>query len=211
MSNLEIHGARIGDRAVGKPHSGRMQPTGPELGAQARAALWRFYASTRTQGVARDRLGVATVRSQYPATRGLFSDAALAAVLREPESGTCSWDAYRKLATDYGEPPPVPSPDLFGLLGSQCGGCKTHFAAQVVAERERPHVAAVVAAGFRPSTAGHVRTAEQLARHQDALRAAARRPPAPTGMLWSADQGEPPGLTAAAYAAANRSRRAGRY
>jgi hypothetical protein len=81
-------------------HTGRMQPTGPELGAQARAALWRFSASTRTEGAARDRLGVATVRSQYPVTHGLFSDAALIAVLRPPESDGCSWDHYRDLARE---------------------------------------------------------------------------------------------------------------
>jgi hypothetical protein len=194
MSTLEIHGARLSDRAAGKPRSGRMQPTGPELGAQARAALWRFFASTRTQGVARDRLGVATVRSQYPATRGLFSDAALAAVLREPGSGACSWDAYRDLAADYGEPPPVPSPDLFGLLGSQCGGCKTHFAAQAVAERERPHVAALVAAGFKPEASGSLRSAKQVAAAKVSLDSLtnAKLPPRATGAIWPAGKTPPP-------------------
>jgi hypothetical protein len=164
MSNISIHGARVGDRAVGKPTSGRMQPTGPELGAQARAALWRFYAGTRTQGVARDRLGVATVRNQYPATRGLFSDAALMAVLREP-GRRCSWDYYRELAAEQGEPPPVPSPDLFGLLGRQCGGCKIHFAAQVVADRERESLARIAGGAPTPSAvAGLARARRTLAR-----------------------------------------------
>jgi hypothetical protein len=171
MSSISIHGDRLSDRAVGKPRSGRMQPTGPELGTQARAALWRFYASTRTQGVARDRLGVATVRNQYPATRGVFSDAALTAVLREPKPGHCSWDHYRDLAASSGEPPPVPSPELFGLLGSQCGGCRTHFAAQVVAERERQDLTRI--AGGAPTPAA-------VAGLERARRTLARRTPAPS-------------------------------
>jgi hypothetical protein len=188
VSTLEIHGARLGDRAAGRPRTGRMQPTGPELGAQVRAALWRFYASTRTQGVARDRLGIAMVRSQFPATRGLFSDAALTAVLREPERGACSWDAYRDLAHERGEAPPVPSPALFGLLGSQCGGCRTHFAAQAVAERERPHVAALVAAGFKPEASGSLRSAKQVAAAKASLDSLtnAKLPPRATGAIWAA-------------------------
>jgi hypothetical protein len=161
MSILEIHGSRTPDgRSAGPPRTGRMQPTGPELGDQARASLWRFSAGTRTQGATRDRLGVATVRNQYPATKGLFSDAALMAVLRPPGRDRCSWDHYRKLAGDLGEPPPVPSPELFGLLGRQCRGCRTHYAAQVVAAREE----AFQAAGGRRLPNGRVRTPDGTAR-----------------------------------------------
>jgi hypothetical protein len=147
-----------------------MQPTGPQLGAQARAALWRFSASTRTEGAARDRLGIATVRSQFPATRGLFSDAALAAVLRPPQPGRCSWDHYLKLARERGESPPVPSPELVGLLGRPCSSCRTHFAAQVVAAREDAHVASLVAAGYTPADAAYRRLGH----------------PRATGAIWSA-------------------------
>jgi hypothetical protein len=177
VSILEVHGTRHGDRAAGQPQGGRMQPTGPELGAHIRTALWQFSASTRTQGTARDRAGVAMVRSQFPASRGVFSDAALAAVLRPPPQDRCAWDAYRELAHEGGEPPPVPSPDLFGLLGRQCGPCKTHFAAQVVADRERTHVASLTAAGIRPELSGVLRSPEQVARYQ---RGAARKTPAPS-------------------------------
>jgi hypothetical protein len=177
MSTLQIHGARVGDRAVGKPVSGRMQLTGPELGAKVRSLLWDFYGSTRTQGVARDRLGVATVRNRFPATRGLFSDTALMAVLREPGK-RCSWDHYRELAAERGEPPQVPSPELFGLLGSQCSGCKTYFAAQAVAERERAHVAALVAAGYSPEDAAYQRPGDPRA--TGAIWAAGRTPAPPS-------------------------------
>jgi hypothetical protein len=190
VSTLEIHGARVGDRAVGKPRSSRMQPTGPELGAQVRAALWDFYGSTRTQGDARDRLGVAMVRNRFPATRELFSDAALTAVLREPGPGRCSWDHYRELARERGEPPLVPSPELFGLLGRQCGGCRTHFAAQAVAERERPYVAALVAAGFKPEASGSLRSAKQVAAAKVSLDSLtnAKLPPRATGVIWPASK-----------------------
>jgi hypothetical protein len=167
VSAIEIHGDRVGDRAVGKPRIGRMQSTGPELGSQVRAALWRFSASTRTEGAARDRLGVATVCSQYPITKGLFSDAALMAVLRPPEPSGCSWDHYRKLARDLGEPPPEPGgahqADLEGLLGRPCRGCKTHFAAQVVAAREDAYVASLVAAGYQAEDAAYQRPGDPRA------------------------------------------------
>src|SRR5215216_5918803 len=142
----------------------RMAPTDFELGQQARRALWDFYGSTRTRGVVRDKTGVAMVRNQYPATRGLFSDAALAAVLREPQAGLCSWDAYRILAAANGEEIPAPTPALEGLLGSQCSRCRTYFEAREIAKREK----ALMAAGY--------------GRYQR---------PAPTGSLWADDQPRP--------------------
>jgi hypothetical protein len=176
MSSISIHGARVGDRAVGKPRTGRMQPTGPEVGAQARAALWRFAASTRTQGAARDRLGVGTVHNQFPASRGLFSDAALAAVLRPPESGRCSWDHYLELAREHGEEPPVPSPELHGLLGTQCGRCQTYFATQAVVAREE----ALQAAGYRRLGDGRVRYPDGTVRARRVGVRSATSAPAPS-------------------------------
>jgi hypothetical protein len=161
---------------AGRRGQARMQPTPAELGAQVRKALLGFYGSTRTYGVARDRTGVAMARSQYPASREWFSDAALAAVLREPQAGTCSWDAYRMLAAADGEEMPSPSPALEGLLGSQCRRCKIFFAAREVAERER----GLMAAGY--------------GRYQR---------PAATGMLWPAGK-EPAGVVASARRAASR-------
>ena len=148
----------------GRRGQARMQPTDAELGQQARRALWGFYGSTSTRGTARDKTGVAMVRNQFPKTRGLFSDAALTAVLREPQGGLCSWDAYRILAAANGEEMPSPTPALEGLLGSQCGRCKTFFEAREVTERER----SLMAAGY--------------GRYQR---------PAPTGSLWADDQPRP--------------------
>jgi len=148
----------------------RMAPTDFELGQQARRALWDFYGSTRTRGVVRDKTGVAMVRNQYPATRGLFSDAALAAVLREPQAGLCSWDAYRILAAANGEEIPAPTPALEGLLGSQCSRCRTYFEAREIAKREK----ALAASGYRRRVTG----------------------PQPTGRLW-VDQQPAPVMAAA--------------
>lgn len=153
---------------AGKSGWGRMQPTEAELGQRVRRALWDFTSSTSTRGTVRDKTAVGVIRGQYPATRGLFSDAALVAVLREPQAGTCSWNAYRILAAANGEDPPSPSPALHGLLGSQCGRCRTFFEAREVAKRER----ALIAAGYR------------------------RSQPAATGVLWADDQPRP--VTAAA-------------
>ena len=73
----------------------KMGPSTPaEYGAVARQALWRFAAQTRLTGAVRDQAAVAMVRSRFPKTRGVFTDAQLAAVLREP-GGRCSWDALR--------------------------------------------------------------------------------------------------------------------
>jgi hypothetical protein len=168
-----------------------MKPTAAELGRQVRHALWAFTSRTSTRGTARDRTAISMVRSQYPATRGLFSDAALAAVLREPQANTCSWDAYRILATANDEQMPSPSPALQALLGSQCSRCRTYFEAQEVAQREHEHTAGLVAAGFRPEAAGRLRTPEQVDAYTRSLRSLenAKLPPrAPTGAIWSTNQ-----------------------
>jgi len=145
----------------GRHGQARMQPTEAELGQQVRRALWDFTSRTSTRGTARDKTAVAMVRSQYPATRGLFSDAALAAVLREPQDGLCSWDAYRMLAAANGEDVPSPTPALEGLLGSRCSRCKTFFAAREVAERERGLMAAGYGRYQRPTSTGFIWSAGQ--------------------------------------------------
>jgi hypothetical protein len=117
---------------------------GQELGEQARRALWRFSSTTALRGTQRDRAGVAFVRSHFPATRGMFTDDQLAAVLQEPPAGRCSWDNLEAL-------PAKPTPELVGLLGRPCAHCRVGFEAAKVAARERPLYAA--AAQHRPTAA----------------------------------------------------------
>jgi hypothetical protein len=101
-----------------------------------------------------------------------FGERAILAAARQPQHPACSWDALRILAAaDLEEFAPTPAPALRALLGSMCARCEISFAAREVAERER-----------RLLAAGHRRQRRQLA---------------PTGVLWAASSGEPPGLTAA--------------
>jgi len=154
----------------GRRGQARMRPTEAELGAQIRKTLWDFTSRTSTRGAHRDKTAVGVIRGQYPASRELFSDAALVAVLREQQDNCCSWGAYRKEAADRGEDMPSPTPTLEGLLGSPCRSrCKVYFEAREIAERER----GLMAAGYR--------------RYQR---------PAPTGRLWVDQQPRP--VTAAA-------------
>ena len=147
----------------GRQGQARMQPTAAELGAQIRSRLQNFTASTSTVGTARDKTAVAMVRAQYPASRDLFTDAQLVAVLREPQGRTCSWCAYRMACAAGGEPVADPTAGLRGLLGRMCSACRVHFEAKQIAKREH----ALVAAGV--------------------LTAAGRRPdrPSATGALWA--------------------------
>jgi hypothetical protein len=79
--------------------------------------------------------------------------------------------------------------------------------AAAVAQREREHTDALIAAGFRPQAAATLREPEEIRRRSAAIRALQdARPPAPTGVLWSAGQ-EPSGLVASARGAAARGRR----
>ena len=127
-----------------------MRPRSPEeLGRAARTALWKFASTTRLTGMSRDQAGVATIRSKFPGTRGLFSDQALAAVLREPQAGLCSWDALKVLTAAAGEPmPTAPTAALLALLGQPCSRCRISFEAGEVAERERR----LIASGIRRPT-----------------------------------------------------------
>jgi hypothetical protein len=135
----------------GRQGQARMQPTDAELGAQIRSRLQNFTASTSTVGTARDKTAVAMVRGQYPASRDLFSDAALVAVLREVRSGTCTWCAYQVVS---GEPAPTPTDGLRGLWGSMCSGCRNRRKRDrdvaEVAERELGLIAAGYGRWSRP-------------------------------------------------------------
>lgn len=151
-----------------------------EAGQQARHALWKFAGKSRLRGVRRDQAAVRLIRNRYSAARA-FTDTQLAAVLREPQGGLCSWDALKVLCAAGDEQMPTKTtPGLTALLGEPCARCLGWFAEQESVAFEHR----VLAAGGRPVT---------------------RRVtgPQPTGMLWPAGQ-EPPGLTAAARAAARR-------
>jgi hypothetical protein len=65
---------------------------------------------------------------------------------------------------------PAPTAGLRTLLGSLCFDCKVRADAKVVAERERAHVAALVAAGYSPEDAAHHRPGD----------------PRATGTIWAA-------------------------
>jgi hypothetical protein len=152
--------------------------TDAELGEQVRNALWKFAGRTSLRGVARDRAAVALIRNRVPAAKGVFSDAQLAAVLREKADGSCSWCALRVLTAAGDEPmPDQPTPGLLALLGRPCARCRVDFDAGKVAARERR----LLASGYRRRVVG----------------------PQPTGAIWPAGK-EPPGLTAAARAGARR-------
>jgi hypothetical protein len=182
--------------------------TDVELGRQVRAEIWRAGAATSLAGVRRDQYVLAAVRNRYPRAAAVFPECALAAVLRQPGPGTCSWDAARVLAAANSEPAPRPTPANYALLGSACSRCRNLWRAERVAARERDHAAQLAAAGFRPEAAGRLRTAEQVEAYQRALESLRRRPPVPTGLLWptSGGQGEPVAVTAALRAATSRQR-----
>jgi hypothetical protein len=146
------------------------------LGRQVRTALWKFASLTRTRGTARDQTAIATIRSRFPSSRDVFSDAMLSAVLREPQAGLCTWDALKVLTAAAAEQmPEAPTPALIALLGKPCARCWSDFDTGRVARRERAMLAA----------------------------AAQHSPTAATGYLWPSGS-EPVGLVAAARAAARR-------
>ena len=98
-------------------------------------------------GVRRDQAGVRLVRNRYRHAR-IFTDAQLAAVLREPQDGRCSWVALRALCAAGDEPmPEQPTPGLVALLGRPCVRCEVRFTeSESVAFEHR-----VLAAGGRPA------------------------------------------------------------
>jgi hypothetical protein len=146
-----------------------------ELGVQVRRALWRFATTTRLTSKARDRAGISLVKNRHPKAMAAFPEAAILAVLREPQGGTCSWDALRVLTAAGPEPMPAkPTPELVALLGKPCQKCQTAFEAGRVARRER----AMLAAASGPS---------------------------PTGLIWAAHDKEAAALVASAREAARRS------
>jgi hypothetical protein len=150
-----------------------------ELGQQIRYALWKFASQTGLRGVRRDQAAITLVRNRYPASRGVFSDQAIAATIRQVgDSGACHWDALRVLTAAADEAMPTqPTSALLGLLGRPCARCRAAFAEAESYDHERR----LLASGYRRRVTG----------------------PQPTGALWPAGQ-EPPGLTAAARAAASK-------
>jgi hypothetical protein len=147
----------------------RMAPRdNTELGTQVRQSLWRFSSTTALRGTQRARAGAAFVRSHFPATRGVFTDGQLAAVLQEPPAGRCSWDNLEAL-------PDKPTPELVGLLGRPCAHCRVRFETGRVARREAGMLAA--AAQHPPTAAtGYLWPAGQEPEAMvAAARAAARR------------------------------------
>jgi hypothetical protein len=145
------------------------------LGRRVRSVLQAFTVETRLEGTARDKQAIATIRGRYPKALTVFPKAALLAVIRE-SGGKCSWDVYRSLAADNGEPAARPSAVLESLLGRPCGRwCKPAYEA---ADAHRREAALLAAAAKHPPTRA-------------------------TGFLWPAGQ-EPAALVAAARAAARR-------
>jgi len=77
-------------------------PTDAELGKLARHALWRFSSTTALRDTARDKAGIALVRSHFPTSRDVFTDDQLTAVLQgttgrplllgQPRGPTCQAD-----------------------------------------------------------------------------------------------------------------------
>lgn len=146
--------ARRASRSPSAAYWGQQRPMAPrneaEAGAQARYALWRFAGKTRLRGVRRDQAAISLVRNRFKAAR-VFTDAQLAAVLREPQDGACSWDALRVLTAAADEPMPTePTAGLVALLGQPCTRCKAAFAEGKVLERERR----LLASGLRRRVTG---------------------------------------------------------
>jgi hypothetical protein len=145
-----------------------------ELGTQIRQSLWRFASTTALSGTPRSKAAVAMVRSHFPASRSVFTNDQLAAVLQEPPAGRCSWDGLEAL-------PDRPTPELVGLLGQPCAHCRVGFDAGRVAKRER---AMLAAAAQHPPTAatGYVwpSGSEPVGLVAAAREAARRKTPAPS-------------------------------
>jgi hypothetical protein len=101
---------------AGRSGYAQMGPrTDVELARQIRAAAWEAASRTDAVGAAKDRRVVALVSARYPKAVATFGATAIQALLRQPQGGAGSWDAYRILAAANGEPAPAPSP---GLLAS---------------------------------------------------------------------------------------------
>src|SRR5215211_852186 len=138
-----------------------------ELGQQIRYALWKFASQTGLRGVRRDQAAITLVRNRYPASRGVFSDQAIAATIRQVgDSGACHWDALRVLTAAADEAMPTqPTSALLGLLGRPCARCRAAFAEAESYDHERR----LLASGYR----------RRVTRPPTDRRPLARRPGAP--------------------------------
>jgi hypothetical protein len=144
----------------GKSGFARMRPDDAELGARVRQATWDAAGRTLAVGAARERHVVAMVRAKHPRALDVVPEEAIAALLHEPPPGRCNWDRFRAAMAEAGKQLPSPPPaGLAAALGSMCARCKVAFDQLKVAEREAGHIAAVVAAGLKPSAAGRYRSA----------------------------------------------------
>jgi hypothetical protein len=201
---VELHGDRVGGRAVGKPRTlvagSRGDPT--TVGGLARMAmLSRVWKLTPPVGDDHAR-AYYFLKARLPMVAALLSRAAIVALTRPVPLGGCSWClAAFYSATSFGAWEPPEDDDLYrSFLGSKCGRCRVAFQAVEVANREREHTDQLVAAGLAPVAARRIRSAEELQAQVAAIRRLeqARPPqgPAPNGVIWPAGQ-EPAGVTAA--------------
>jgi hypothetical protein len=176
MSMIEIHGARHGDRAVGKPRRGRMQPDDVQLGRQVRQAVQQLAGRSRMTGDALDKQALALARTQFRRAVDLLGEEPIVALTRRLDPGGCNWCAVRELCKTKSKPLPRPASALRAALGSQCSRCKVAWNTAAVAEREDAHVASLVAAGYSPEDAAYQRPAG----------------PRATGAIWAAGKPPPP-------------------
>lgn len=128
-----------------------------------------------------DRAKILTaLKDRLPFALGLVQVDALVALAKQPPSGGCYWcSALVQRLPD--RPELERTADTVAALGEGCATCRARWAAAAVAQQEAAHVAALVAAGFRPEAAAHLRTAEQVSEHTRSLRSlgSAKPPPRP--------------------------------
>jgi hypothetical protein len=149
----------------------RMRPdTATELGRQVRQTVHRHAGRLRGSQDSRDRQMVALVSERHPGAVEQLGETSIAALLREPGPGLCSWDAARVLAAASGEPAPAPTESRRALLGAQCASCRIQVQVDRATATERAYVAGLVAAGFRPEAAANLRTPEAIADYTRRLR-----------------------------------------
>jgi hypothetical protein len=185
MSSISIHGARVGDRAVGEPQTGRMQPTDEQVGRQVRHAVQQLTGRSRLTGDALDKQALALVKTQHRGAVDLLGEEAIVALTRRLDPGGCNWCAVRESCKAKSKPLPRPASALRAALGSQCSRCKVAWNAAAVAEREDAYVAGLVAAGYSAEDAAYQRPGG----------------PRATGVIWPAGR-EPAGVVASARQAA---------
>jgi hypothetical protein len=189
---VQIHGDRLGDRAVGKPRTlvaaSRGDPT--TVGGLARMAmLSRVWKLTPPVGGDINR-AVYFLKARMPMAAAMLSKAAIAALTQPVPAGGCSWclaSLYSAAPDPVGEPPD--DDDLYrSFLGSKCRRCRQRYR---VAEAEQEALAeyqARVAAGVPPMVAARSRSRTEALARTEVIRELeqARPPTVPTGVITSA-------------------------